>query len=65
MNDAPPRIQRLARELAEELTQQCGAERAACMFEQLAVTIRVAQGTQSARRAHEWHRLGRGATHGL
>lgn len=65
MNDASPRIQRLARELSEELTQQCGPERAARMFERLAADIRAAAGAQSTRRTAEWHRLGRGATHGL
>jgi hypothetical protein len=60
MNYAPARIQRLTRELSEELCLEYGAEQAARILEAAATEIRRADDSRTTRPAGERFHLQRG-----
>ena len=62
MNDVPLRIQRLTRELSDEMSVEYGTEEAARMLEQAATEIRRTANARSTRPAAEASGLLRGMT---
>jgi len=65
MNYTPLRIQRLTRELSEEMSREYGTEEAARMLERAAIDLRRAADARSTRPAEIASTLLRGLTHRL
>jgi hypothetical protein len=60
MNYAPLRIQRLLRELSEELLQEYGAEQSARMLDTAAAELRRDADARATRPVADWARVSRG-----